>query len=418
MVKYAKGDWNTSIMNAQRQNMQDCGREKCGGRDIRLQDALINKNRLKKIKVVALIWDMGNGGAQQVLINNLRFFKEDKDIDFKVISFCPPCHSKNDEIIINENLNVEYLCYPKSRIKIPIIRYPFNKVVEIQSWYQVLRREKPDIVHVHISELLMTTLLPIIKSNIHVKFDTLHSDPYRYKGLQLFVIRRAFRNNGFIPICLNDRQVQRAISHYGINRYEIVRNGIDIKKFKSDIIIKNEARKKIGVGNDAFLLAGVGRLDPIKNYELMLQILKNIRTKKENVHLVIAGGGDQTKLKKFAKLNGIEKSVTFLGQVNDVAVVYCAADVLLMTSYSESSSLTLIEAQICGARCVISDGIPDESVITEKVNKMPKGASVDEWVNTILFGGNEIKAVLSETDYELASTNDKLKQVYLKYYMR
>ncbi len=151
-----------------------------------------------------------------MVVNNLRFFKNDEDVDYKVVSFCPLSGSKNDRAVESEGLNVEYLGYPKSRIKIPVVRYPFNKRVEIKAWEEVIRRERPDIVHVHISELLTTTLWPIVKLGVPVRFDTLHSNPYRYKGFALWCIRRAFGKKGFVPICLNELQVEQAKDYYGI----------------------------------------------------------------------------------------------------------------------------------------------------------------------------------------------------------
>ena len=37
----------------------------------------------RKIKVMHMIWSMGDGGAQQVVINYLRDFNNDPDIEFK-----------------------------------------------------------------------------------------------------------------------------------------------------------------------------------------------------------------------------------------------------------------------------------------------------------------------------------------------
>lgn len=369
-----------------------------------------------RVKVLALIWDMGNGGAQQIVINNLRFFKGDNDIDYKVISFCPPRESKNDIVIRQENLNVEYLGYPKSRIKIPIIRYPFNKHVERLAWEEVIKREKPDIVHVHISELLLTTLGPVLSNEVKVRFDTLHSDPYRYKGRALKCIKRAFHEEGFIPICLNEKQAGRAKLHYGIKDYEIVHNGIDYDAIKDRIITKQEARQKIGVSDKSYLVAGVGRLDPIKNYELMLEVFKEIVSNKPEAVLVIAGGGDQTILRAKAESLGITKSVKFLGQVNNITEVYCAADVLLMTSFSEASPLTLVEAQICGLRCVVSDGVPRESAITTLVSQMPAGSNPQDWAKTVLEGDNEVCDIMPIDTYDLQLSNERIKEVYLKYW--
>lgn len=55
----------------------------------------VEKN-MDKVKVMSLIWSMGDGGAQQVLINYLRDFKDDPDIDFRVCVYTEPTKSKYD----------------------------------------------------------------------------------------------------------------------------------------------------------------------------------------------------------------------------------------------------------------------------------------------------------------------------------
>nr|WP_297767846.1 glycosyltransferase [uncultured Butyrivibrio sp.] len=371
-----------------------------------------NRNR---IKVLALIWDMGNGGAQQVVINNLRFFKNDADVDYKVIAFLPPNDSRNDKVIESEHLNVEYLGYPKSKIRIPVIRYPFNKLVEYKAWKQVIARENPDVVHVHISELLTTTLWAINRCNVSVKFDTLHSNPYRYKGYALWCIKKAFNRYGFMPLCLNELQASQAKDHYGINRYEIVHNGIDIDSIRAKRTDKSEARKRLGIPADVFALAGVGRLDPIKNYDLMLEVFAEVVRNKDKARLYIAGGGNQDELRVMAENLGIAEKVEFMGYVNNVSDIYCAVDRLLMTSHSEASPLTLIEAQLCGTKCVVSSGVPVESVISDGVSQMKAESSASDWAQEILNSEHVVKPKLTEKDYDLEASNERIKELYLKY---
>lgn len=378
---------------------------------------MIKSELKRKIKVLAFIWSMGNGGAQQVLINNLRFFQNDPDVDFKLICFNgPSTNSKYDEIIRKENLKVRYLNYPRSIIRIPVIRYPFNKLVEFRTWIKVIKEEKPDIVHVHISQLLTTTALPMQICKVPIRLDTLHSNPYRYTGTELKLIKHAFQKQGVIPICLNQKQAADACDHYKIDKYEILHNGFDFRKIREGIVSKSEARKRLKLNADDLVLAGVGRLDPVKNYELMIDVFAEVCKKRKDSKLIIAGAGDQEIYKRRAVQYGIGDKVLFVGQISNVCDVYCAADALLMTSHSEASPLTLVEAQICGTDCIISSGVPDESVITDKVVKMQKGATPTEWADALLNGHDKVKPLLTESDYDLENTNKQLKDLYLKYW--
>ena len=82
---------------------------------------------MDKVKVMSLIWSMGDGGAQQVLINYLRDFKDDLDIDFRVYVYTEPTKSKYDKEIEDNNYSVYYLNNPKTKIQIPYFKSQYQK---------------------------------------------------------------------------------------------------------------------------------------------------------------------------------------------------------------------------------------------------------------------------------------------------
>lgn len=364
-----------------------------------------------------LIWSMGDGGAQQVIINYLRDFKDDPDVSMKLCVFTGPTQSKYDKEIADEGYPVEYLNNPKSRINIPILRYPFNRFIARKSWYKAIKKYNPDIVHVHISGLLSVTLFPIIRVGVPVRFDTLHSNPLRYKGLELAYIKKSFNKYGFVPICVTEEQASVAKRHYGIGAYELVRNGIDTKAVANSKIDKVEARNSLGLPIDAFIILGVGRLDPIKNYPLLIESFKKVRQCNEKALLIIAGSGNELdNLKNLAVKLGINEYIYFLGNRTDMNVIYSSADVLAMTSISEAAPLTLIEAQTLGVRCVVSSGVPSENLFTSNARRMKENSLVSEWAEALLDEGysNEVDGCIE--DYDVHNISKQLKSIYLKYW--
>lgn len=61
--------------------------------------------------------------------------------------------------------------------------------------------------------------------------------------------------------------MQQAKDWYGITQYEVLHNGIDIENIQRKIISRNIARKKFGIDENAYVIAGVGRLNPIKRFD-------------------------------------------------------------------------------------------------------------------------------------------------------
>ena len=375
------------------------------------------QNVNKKIKVMHLIWSMGDGGAQQVIINYLRDFKDDKDIDLQLYVYNKPSSSKYDKEVVENNYNVTYLNNPRSSIKIPIIRYPFNKIVARRTWYKAIKDYNPDIVHVHISGLLDDVLKPIVRAEVPFRFDTLHSNPLRYQGHIRRVINRAFNKYEFIPICLTDEQAKLAKGHYSFTKYEIIRNGIDIETIANMKLLKIEARKRLNILIDTFVILGVGRLTAIKNFSLLVNAFSEVLKVKKDALLVLAGQGEEKdKLAALADSLNVLDKVVFLGNRTDMHVIYSAADVLGMPSISEASPLTLIEAQAIGLRAVISDGVPDESIVTNKVRKMAPNATFEQWAKALLDDGFVGEKVCDIMEYDVHNTSMKLKELYLEHF--
>lgn len=371
----------------------------------------------KKIKVMHMIWSMGDGGAQQVVINYLRDFRNDPDIEFKLYVYTKPTNSKYDKEIKDNAYNVCYLNNPKTKLQVPYFKRFFQRPISKAAWARAIQEFKPDIVHVHISSLLAATMPGIIESKVPVRFDTLHSSPYRYKGRYKRIIVDAFQKQNVIPVCVTEEQVWEAQDWYGISKYEVVRNGVDIGSIRAKCCTKQEARTQYGLKENTFVVIGVGRLNPIKKYDLLIESFAEVHRRNRNSILILAGDGEEKrKLQHAAEKLGVTDSVKFLGNISDVTMLYCAADVLAVTSDTESSSLVAIEAQACGTRCVLSHGVPKESVLLKSTQRLEENASVDDWCEALMNDSYEGTPVARIEDYEVHNMSKKMKEIYLKYY--
>jgi D-inositol-3-phosphate glycosyltransferase len=108
----------------------------------------------------------------------------------------------------------------------------------------------------------------------------------------------------------------------------------------------------------------VGRLDPIKGIDLLLESVAHMQTP---ARLIVVGGnpaGDSEveRLRAHAGALGISERVTFPGAVAQYRLMtyYRAADALAVTSRYESFGLAAVEALACGTPVVASQvgGLP------------------------------------------------------------
>lgn len=176
-------------------------------------------------------------------------------------------------------------------------------------------------------------------------------------------------------------------------------NAIDCRLFAYDVEKRREMRKNLGL-EDKYVIGHVGRFHYAKNHEYLLQIFaelcrkeklkedsKNDSTKKRDFVLLLLGeGSGMEKAKTFAKELGIEDKVYFLGNKSNAYDYYQAMDYFVYPSRFEGLPGTMVEAQTCGLKCVMSDTICEEVVATDLVHTMDIQADAALWAEYIWNG--------------------------------
>lgn len=161
---------------------------------------------------------------------------------------------------------------------------------------------------------------------------------------------------------------------YGLlpGRMRVIPCGVDIEMFRATSDEDRRAlRAELGLGDEPLLLF-VGRLDPIKGLDLLLESVALMRTQ---ARLLVIGGnpaGDPEleRLRDRAAELGIGERVLFPGAVPqaDLPRYYSAAESLVITSRYESFGLAAVEALASGTPVVASaaGGLP--SIIRDGEN--------------------------------------------------
>ncbi len=111
----------------------------------------------------------------------------------------------------------------------------------------------------------------------------------------------------------------------------------------------------------------IGRLAPEKNLRALFEALTAPGL--EHCSLTLAGDGpERVALAESAHSLNLTDRVTFLGEVGDVASLYCRHDVFVLPSLAEGMSNALLEAMAAGLPCVCTPvgGAPD--IIESGVN--------------------------------------------------
>lgn len=111
-------------------------------------------------------------------------------------------------------------------------------------------------------------------------------------------------------------------------------------------------RKKYGIAPDRPTLVYVGRVAHEKNIQFLLNVLLHLKQRLPEILLIIAGEGPaRHSLQAFCHQHGLEENVLFVGYLSRDGALqdcYCAGDLFVFASRTETQGLVLLEAMALG----------------------------------------------------------------------
>ncbi len=138
-------------------------------------------------------------------------------------------------------------------------------------------------------------------------------------------------------------------------------NGIDTALFEPRS--PNDAlRRELGVTTDRPVIGTVGRLDVIKGYDVAIKAFRLLLDSGTRATFLLVGDGpERANLEALIKEEKLEDSFLMAGWRNDADDIYQLLDVFTLSSHSEGTSVSLLEAMASGVCPVVTavGGNPD-----------------------------------------------------------
>jgi glycosyltransferase involved in cell wall biosynthesis len=133
-------------------------------------------------------------------------------------------------------------------------------------------------------------------------------------------------------------------------------NGIDTSYYAPDLEERRRVRERLGFTDADMVVGFSGRLDPVKNFDLLLQIFSLCVHEHPNIRLLLVGDGpERPRLEAWCQTHGIQRSVVFTGQQENVLPSLRAMDVFLLTSLREQMPMTILEAMAVGVPVIATN---------------------------------------------------------------
>tara|TARA_B100001250_G_scaffold84532_1_gene69869 strand:- start:9969 stop:11084 length:1116 start_codon:yes stop_codon:yes gene_type:complete len=302
---------------------------------------------MKREEIVHVIISLTPGGTEYKLINLIK----DTDSIFN--------HSVIVLTYAEKNIRNELL---KNQVKLKELKISgFFSLV--RSLFQLRRNFiswKADLLvswlyHGNLYAILIKKILGLKAKliwNIRSSLSSLKTAPFHRK---LVIYISKFFLNSVNAIIYNSNLSLREHKAYGFDHVNeiVINNGIDTIKFKKVKIAKERLCNQLGIDKKIPLIGMCARFHPIKNYPLLISAVINLLDKGFNLNCILCGDGLNEDNDKIVNLIG-KRSGNFhlLDHRDDLPLVYSALDIHILTSFSESSSNSLLESISCGTKVI------------------------------------------------------------------
>lgn len=263
-----------------------------------------------------------------------------------------------------------------------------NPVRFISNLREIFRENKYETIHSHILQLPML-IFPLAKIS-GVKNIIQHAHSTKLSDKSFRTIRNYLMLHSVWPLITNRLACSEKAGKFLFgNKFEIIKNGIEIEEFSYKPDVRLAKRKELG-WNNAFVIGHVGHLSPEKNHIFLLYIFSEIVAHIPYAKLALVGNGYlESKLKEIVKKKNLTNNVLFLGARNDIPDLLQAFDLFIFPSLFEGMGIAAMEAQAAGLPCLLADTLPLEACVCNY--KRLALEKPDEWIASALTFVNGFK---------------------------
>lgn len=237
-------------------------------------------------------------------------------------------------------------------IRVDVVPTPgLRTLLHAPALARALTTATPDVVHVHNGAWVKgvgaarRVGLPVV-ATVHgfTTYESLHD-----RVLQHWASRRTDRVVAVSQAVLDTLRTRVRVAP---PRCQVILNGVDTKHF-SPSRAPGTLRRRIGVDDTAPLIGHVARMDHVKNPLLLIDAFAIVRRSVPGVRLVMIGDGPMRPLleQRILDLN-LGDAVHLLGIITDVAPYYRDLDAFALSSHTEGTSVSMLEAMSSGIACV------------------------------------------------------------------
>jgi glycosyltransferase involved in cell wall biosynthesis len=221
-----------------------------------------------------------------------------------------------------------------------------------------IRDIAPDVVHSH-SGVWYKTSLAARHARVPLVIHTEHGRQHNESWWPRFIDRLAARRTDVV-VAVSDVLAQQLATSIvpDSRRIRVVRNGVDTERYRP-CPDRGVLRGELGLPAETPIVGSIGRLEYIKGYDVMIEALSLLRASwhagPAPVVVVGGDGSERARVQALAERHGVDAVVHLLGWRDDIENLHSAFTIFTMSSRSEGTSVSLLEAMSAGLCPVVTD---------------------------------------------------------------
>ncbi len=290
----------------------------------------------------------GYNAEAQNLWENIRFAHE---AGYECIVVGPPSR------VIQQSGKVGIRVYPIEQLAFH--NNPVRHLTGLIKLLSVIRIERPDVLHIFYRSAMhaMGIIANRLTGNRMMIVRTRGTATPVRRNLGNRIL---YQNDTHLTIVPSERE-RKQMRDFGIppDRVETLHFPLDTEHFDPNRYNRDELRKKYGV-HDEFCLAHIGRFEPIKGHQYLLEAAKILEREGFDFTLLLVGNTDYPYFQKVESMIG--GNVRLVGWIEDVAELIAASDAGVISSIgSEANSRVALEFMAMKKPLVTTDAgiLPD-----------------------------------------------------------
>jgi glycosyltransferase involved in cell wall biosynthesis len=236
---------------------------------------------------------------------------------------------------------------------------------------RLVRERKIDIVHAHDYKTDLLAWL-LAKFEAVTPLSTVHGwTGHTPRELRFYYPFDKWILHFFPKLIAVSTDIRDELVRHGAEatRISTVLNGIDPNAFRRDRSREDDIRLRLGLDRTRYVLGTVGRLEPQKRFDLLIDAFAMLHAEQPQLTLLIAGDGSLAEVLKaqVARL-GLTNACLLLGHRTDITDLHHAFDLFVQSSDYEGTPNAVLEAMALETPIVATSAGGSAEIVRDRVD--------------------------------------------------